>query len=166
MHETSLTTAVCETVLLKMGEVAMEVGSTTLGTVGETGSGCGAGAEAVVVLVGAGAITGDCAEGRAPVEIAPVSRLTRLGAAVLPEKNSDAVRAGSSDGARGKISDWKDSDYEIIISLLVCILMNSQTLRGTMKAIGSTVAPYILYARAISHSPTFKALRGRKHMPR
>lgn len=105
-----------------MGEVAADVGSTTLGTGGKTGSGCGAGAAAVAVLVGAGATTGECVEDRAPVEIAPVSRSTRLGAAVLPEKYSDAVRAGSSDGARGKISDWKDSDYIIIVSILFSTL--------------------------------------------
>ena len=40
------------------------------------------------------------------------------------------------------------------------------TLRGTIKAIGSIVLPYTLYARAISHSETFRALLGRKHMPR
>lgn len=42
-------------------------------------------------------------------EIAPVSRLTMLGSALLPEKNSAAERAGSRDGAGGKMSDWKES---------------------------------------------------------
>ena len=41
-----------------------------------------------------------------------------------------------------------------------------RTLRGTMKAMGSTLVPYTLYARAISQSDTLSARRGRKHMPR
>jgi hypothetical protein len=42
-----------------------------------------------------------------PAKTVPFSRLTRLGATFFPEKNSPAERAGSDDGAGGKISDWK-----------------------------------------------------------
>ena len=114
----------------------------------------------------AGAAEGSGAEGAAPLEIAPLSRSTNLGAAVFPEKNSDAVSAGSSDGAEGIMSDWKDSDYGVAISIQFIPWRNAHTFRGTMNAMGSTVEPYSLYARAISHSATFNALRGRKHMPR
>lgn len=64
------------------------------------------------------------ADGGGPVEIDPVSRSTTFRGAVLPWKYSDAVSAGSSDGAGGNMSDWKVS-----------------ALRGTMKDIGSTEVP-------------------------
>lgn len=47
-----------------------------------------------------------------PAKTVPLSRLTRLGATILPAKNSPAERAGSEDGAGGKISDWKLSAYD------------------------------------------------------
>lgn len=50
-----------------------------------------------------GAESGDCV----PAKVAPLSRLTRLGATDFPEKNSAAERDGSADGAGGKMSDWK-----------------------------------------------------------
>jgi len=103
--------------------------------------GSGAGAEAEVVKAADGC---DCT-----AEVVPLERSTTLRLMSLPAKKSVAVRAGSKEGAAGKISDWKESD-----------------LRGTMKAKGSTVVPDTLYARAISHSETFKDLRGKKHMPR
>lgn len=40
-----------------------------------------------------------------------MSRSTSFGWAVLPEKNSAAVSAGSREGAGGKMSDWKESAY-------------------------------------------------------
>ena len=70
-----------------------------------------------------------------------------------PEKNSPAVRDGSVLGAGGKMSAWKES-----------------ALRGTTKAMGSIqedeADETTLYARAISHSETLSARRGRKHIPR
>lgn len=79
---------------LVTGDGTGSTGTTILGT----GAGAGAGTLAVAVLVGAGAgVEG----GGTPDEIAPVSRLTRFGGAVLPEKNSPAERAGSEDGAGG-----------------------------------------------------------------
>lgn len=87
------------------GDVTTEAGSERLGV----GSGWGAGA--LVVRVGVGAAAGGGAEGGAPYEIAPFSRLTSFGGAVLPEKNSPAVSAGSAEGARGKISAWKESAW-------------------------------------------------------
>ena len=52
--------------------------------------------------------------GAEPAEIEPSSSETSLGAAVLPEKNSAAERAGSADGAGGKMSDWKESDCTMV----------------------------------------------------
>lgn len=40
------------------------------------------------------------------------------------------------------------------------------TFRGTTNAMGSIVVPATLNARAISHSPTLRARRGRKPIPR
>lgn len=67
------------------------------------GSGNGAGAGVV-----AGARAGEGAEIAAgaggtlfPTSTAPFSRLTRFSGAVLPAKNSAAVRDGSEDGAGG-----------------------------------------------------------------
>lgn len=74
---------------------------------------------------------------------------TRIGEAVLPEKNSSADKAGLDPGAGGKISLWKESD-----------------LRGTMNDIVSTALFVTLKARAISHSRAFTAREGKKHMPR
>ena len=64
------------------------------------GEGAGAGDGALATLVGAG-VMGVGTEETEPAEMAPFSRLTSLGGAVLPEKNSPAVRAGSEEGARG-----------------------------------------------------------------
>lgn len=44
-------------------------------------------------------------------ETAPVSRETILSEMALPVKNSPAVREGSIEGAGGKMSDWKESDF-------------------------------------------------------
>ena len=83
--------------------VATGVGSTIFGRWVATGSGCaaGAGGGALLVRVGVGTAAGGGAEGAGPSTIAPVSKLMYLGDAVFPEKNSDAVSAGSSDGAGG-----------------------------------------------------------------
>lgn len=43
---------------------------------------------------------------------------------------------------------------------------DSLTLRGTIKAMASMPEAATLYARAISHSETLSARRGRKHIPR
>ena len=75
------------------------------------GAGAAAGGGAEVVLVGAGVGTEIGAE---PAEIEPSSSETSLGAAVLPEKNSAAERAGSAEGAGGKMSDWKESDCGMV----------------------------------------------------
>lgn len=75
-------------------------------------AGSGAGMGALVVLVGVGVTAGagvGTVDGAVPVVMAPVSRLTSFGGAVLPEKNSPAVRAGSAEGAGGKMSAWKES---------------------------------------------------------
>jgi len=60
-------------------------------------------------------------------EMDPVSRSTNFRAAVLPEKNSVDEREGSSEGAGGKMSDWKES-----------------ALRGTTNAMGSMFDPETL----------------------
>jgi hypothetical protein len=60
-----------------------------------------------------GAESGDCV----PANVAPFSRLTRLGGTDFPEKNSPADKDGSADGAGGKMSDWKLSAYMLIVSL-------------------------------------------------
>ena len=44
-------------------------------------------------------------------ETEPVSRETSLSETALPVKNSPAVREGSIEGAGGKMSDWKESDF-------------------------------------------------------
>ena len=67
---------------------------------GTMGEGAGAGDGALATLVGAG-VMGAGTEETEPAEMAPFSRLTSLGGAVLPEKNSPAVSAGSEEGARG-----------------------------------------------------------------
>lgn len=54
-----------------------------------------------------GAESGDCV----PAKVAPLSRLTKLGGMDFPAKNSPAERAGSADGAGGKMSDWKLSAW-------------------------------------------------------
>ena len=86
--------------------------------------------------------------------VVPLLRSTTLRViSSWPEKNSPAVREGSVLGAGGKMSAWKES-----------------ALRGTTKATGSTqeyeADEITLYARAISHSATLRARRGRKHIPR
>lgn len=88
------------------------------------------------------------------LETEPESRLTTFRTiSFLEEKNSSADRLGSRLGAGGKMSAWKES-----------------ALRGTTNATGSIVPDnpevVILYARAISHSETLRARRGRKHIPR
>jgi hypothetical protein len=45
------------------------------------------------------------------VETAPVSSETYLSTMGLPENNSPAVSEGSIEGAGGKMSDWKESDW-------------------------------------------------------
>ena len=65
------------------------------------GTDTGAGVGALVLFVGAGVEGAGTADGGAPAVIAPVSRLTRFGGAVLPLKNSLAESAGSEDGAGG-----------------------------------------------------------------
>lgn len=69
----------------------------------------GAGVGAVAVRVGVGTAAGGGMEmlDGAPAVTEPVSRLTRRGGAVLPVKNSPAVREYSLEGAGGKMSDWK-----------------------------------------------------------
>jgi hypothetical protein len=68
------------------------------------GTGTGAAACALAALVGTGVDTAKDGVGTAagvlPSEIAPFSRLTSFGGAVLPEKNSPAESAGSDEGAR------------------------------------------------------------------
>lgn len=71
---------------------------------GATGVGTGAGAGGGADTVGVGVNDATSA-----ALSAPFSRLVRMGAATLPEKNSGAVRPGSADGAGGKISAWKES---------------------------------------------------------
>ena len=111
-HEQLLTFIVCETVLLSTGEAVTDVGSAAFGTGDNTGSGCGTNVGAGAGTISfAGAAEGGGTEDTVPLEITPLSRSTNLGAAVFPEKNSEAVSAGSSDGAGGKMSDWKDSDW-------------------------------------------------------
>ena len=78
------------------GAAAVGVGKLVVFTIGRATSGASEGTEG-------GAESGDWV----PANTAPFSRLTRLGATVFPEKNSPAERAGSEDGAGGKISDWK-----------------------------------------------------------
>lgn len=65
-----------------------------------TDTDAGTGELAVVVGVGADGVEGTAEEG-APAVIAPVSRFTSFGGAVLPVKNSPAESAGSEDGAGG-----------------------------------------------------------------
>ena len=83
-----------------------------------SGAGAGAGVGALEVLVGAGVGVDGAGEkagtgvGALPEEMAPFSRLTSFGGAVLPAKNSPAESAGSAEGARGKISAWKESACE------------------------------------------------------
>ena len=94
-----------------MGSIGVTIvgtGSCCLGGVNTIGSGSGAGAGIGTgdVFVGVGTEAGAGGDGRVGDEIdaaktAPVSRLTRLGGAVFPEKNSEAVSAGSSDWAGG-----------------------------------------------------------------
>lgn len=67
------------------------------------------------------------ADGGGPVDTDPVSRSTRFRGAVLPLKNSAAVSAGSSEGAGGKMSAWKESER-----------------LGTINEIGSIVVPETL----------------------
>ena len=47
------------------------------------------------------------------VDTTPLSRLTNFKVGCFPEKNSPAVKEGSEDGAGGKISDWKESDWTL-----------------------------------------------------
>ena len=48
-------------------------------------------------------------DGAEPEIMDPLSRLTSLGGASLPEKYSGAVSDGSIEGAGGKMSDWNES---------------------------------------------------------
>lgn len=75
-----------------------------------TCAGSGNGVERVRVE---GGMDGKGIEGRGLVDVVmvPFSRLTRFGGATLPSKNSRAERAGSDEGAGGKMSDWKESAY-------------------------------------------------------
>lgn len=75
------------------------------------GTDTGVGVGALTLLVGAGVEGASTKEGDAPALIAPVSRLTRFAGTDLPPKNSLADSAGSADGARGYMSDWKESDW-------------------------------------------------------
>jgi hypothetical protein len=80
------------------------------GETGESDGGCaGWGAGAVAERVGVG--TGVDVDVGAAVDTAPVSSETYLSATGFPEKNSPEVRAGSIEGAGGKMSDWKESDW-------------------------------------------------------
>ena len=47
----------------------------------------------------------------APEETVPVSRDIYLSTTAFPEKNSPTVRDGSTEGAGGKMSDWKELDW-------------------------------------------------------
>ena len=93
------------------------VGSGTFATGAATSGASATGGGALNDLVGicgwGAGVTGvetDAVNGVGGAEnVDPVSRLRRMGEAVFPEKNSPAVRAGSEDGAGGKISDWKES---------------------------------------------------------
>lgn len=100
------------------------------------------------------------------VDTAPVPKLTRFRVGVLPEKNSPAVKEGSGDGYGGKMSDWNESDCTVQVKGFHFIDKTRPTFRGTMNAIGSIADVVTLYARAISHSVTSNARRGRKHIPR
>lgn len=64
------------------------------------------------------------------------------------------------------MSDWKVSDYSFQVKQLYSIDKARPTFRGTTNAIGSIPDVVTLYARAISHSVTSNARRGRKHIPR
>lgn len=69
-----------------------------------------------VAFVGSGDVTLNeevVADGGGPVDADPVSRSTRFRGAVLPLKNSAAESAGSSEGAGGKMSAWKVSDWMV-----------------------------------------------------
>lgn len=88
------------------GLVIVGVGKLIVFAIGGATRGVGAGAEG-------GADRGDWV----PAKTAPLSRLTRLGVGVLPEKNSPAERAASEEGAGGKMSDWKLSAYNVLCQL-------------------------------------------------
>ena len=81
-------------------------GSTSRVKPGVAGDGAAAGAggfaDTVRLIAGEVAELGvGRADGAAPYVISPLSRLTSLGGAVLPEKNSLAESAGSAEGAGG-----------------------------------------------------------------
>ena len=62
-----------------------------------------------MVGAGAGVGMGAAAGASAAALMAPVSRFTIFGGALFPEKNSEAVSAGSSESAGGKMSAWNES---------------------------------------------------------
>ena len=88
--------SVREGVTAALGGAGANVGSgNNVGAATGAGAGAGAGAGgATEVAVGTRGAS-------LPVKTAPFSRLTRLSGAVLPEKNSAAVRDSSDDGAGG-----------------------------------------------------------------
>ena len=89
------------------GSVWRLLGGSCFFTGAGAGPGEGAGADDVLVGVacswaGAGLVEEDDEGGGGDeAQIAPLSKLTRFGGAVLPEKNSSAVRDGSADSAGG-----------------------------------------------------------------
>lgn len=135
---------------VSVGEGALAV---VAAAVVEVAAGCpcdgaaeGAGVAAEEVDEGAGAPDGKAFFESTPL---PCSSSMRLGRAVLPAKKSSPDKAGTDEGAGGKMSDWKAS-----------------ALRGQMKEIGWMRLLVNLYALAISLSSALRSLRGRKVIPR
>ena len=94
--------SVREGITAALGGAGANVGSgNNVGAATGAGAGAGAGGATEVAVGTRGASL--------PVKTAPFSRLTRLSGAVLPEKNSAAVRDSSDDGAGGYMSDWNES---------------------------------------------------------
>lgn len=84
--------SVREGITAALGGAGANVGSgDDIGAATDAGAGAGGATEVAVGTRGASL----------PVKTAPFSRLTRLSGAVLPEKNSAAVRDSSDDGAGG-----------------------------------------------------------------
>lgn len=124
------------------GENVVSCRAETGSRISGAGAGAGAAETGVARLVDletagdstrAGVIGGTVLE----VKVVPSSRLTSFRDGSLPEKNSPALKEGSEDGARGKISDWKESDYRFRVKRLYFVDKVTPTFRGTMNETGS-----------------------------